>query len=115
MIAQPAGEHIGEHREILDQVKLLKDHGDIAPVLSELRSFQIDDGLALEEHIAFGGFDQAVDAPEQGGFPASGKAQQDDEILLLGLKGEAIQGIDLTIVAFVQIFYGEDTQIQYIL
>ena len=49
-IAQPAGEHVVHHAQAVDQVELLKDHADVAPLRPHRALIQLQQVQTVEPH-----------------------------------------------------------------
>ncbi len=93
-VVQAADQHIRQHIQPLHQVELLEDHGAVGAPVAQRLAAQARHLAPGEEDLAFRGFGQAVDHPQQGGFAGAGAA--DDAHHLPGRhgKGDVIHGHD---------------------
>ena len=74
-IPKPACQDIGDDFGAGDQIEMLEDHTDLTADEAHLILAGGGDILPIPNDLPSGGFDQPVDAAQQGGFP--GAAQTD--------------------------------------
>jgi len=89
-IAQAKG-HIVVHGHVRVERVMLEHHGDIARTGGET-----DDGLAVDLDITVGYGFETGDHAQQGGFPASRRAEKDDELAVMDRKREVRDNFDRT-------------------
>ena len=73
-VAEPAAQHVLDHREPLDQIVLLEHHADAPARRAQRAAVQPREVLAHEQDLARGRVDQAVDAADQRRLAGAGRA-----------------------------------------
>src|SRR6185503_14708698 len=66
--------HVLHHRQALDQVELLEHHPHAPARLAQRPPAEVGDVTAVEEDLARGGIDEAVDAAKQRGLAGARRA-----------------------------------------
>src|SRR5579862_608469 len=71
--SKPAGEHVLQHTEALDQVELLEDHADAGAQPAKFGAANVGDIATGDKYLTRGRLDQPVDAAQEGRLAGSGK------------------------------------------
>src|SRR5437763_16998630 len=90
-----AGENqILPHRQLWKYLQKLEGAADAQTI--QLRGSQSGDDLAVDLHLATGRRELAEDAVEQRGLAAAVRADQPEDLALLHVEADAIDGLDAT-------------------
>ncbi len=81
--------HVFQDGAVGEQGEILEHHAELAaPQLQHGFGIQSGDVLAVDLHATGGGFDEPVDAADQGGFAAAAQAHDHDDLALFHLEGD---------------------------
>ena len=88
-----------QHAHVVEEVEGLEDHADLGAVLVDVE-LPLEDILAVEEDLAVVGDLKQVDAPEQGGLAAAGRADNGDHVPLVDVEVDVVEDAQLAKVLF---------------
>ena len=91
--------HVFEHRHVREKVKLLEHHAHLLTVEVDIR-FRVGNVRALEADGALGGYLEKVKAAQEGGLAAAGGADDDGNVALSDIDGNAVERFESAEVLF---------------
>ena len=84
-------QHVPQHRPLLEQVEVLKDHPDRTPRLQKLLLRQRREVAAVQQDLSGGRLLQKVDAAHQRGLARAGQADDAEDLAVVDIQADILQ------------------------